>query len=154
MTWVLIEYPHNTLVCTNTTFISTSNQLGYCHSAFLTNLYYLCFIPENAPEHPEGNQHRSFNWDSEHYFQILRVFYRQRPRPEPRDYVSLNYVTITPVQLQPGPPTQVDFETMRQTMIRLQAWLKAAGSYIYIPYHIDIEYLIFSSFFFDFPCLA
>ncbi len=40
----------------------------------------------------------------------------------------INYVTFTPVQMTPGPSTHVDFERMRQTIVRVTAWLLAAGT--------------------------
>ena len=71
--------------------------------------------------------HHSFSFGSQQYFQILRVFYVRRLVAEKSHYFMLNYVTFTPVQLLPGPPTNVDYERMKQTIIRVMAWLKAAG---------------------------
>ena len=88
---------------------------------------FIFFPADGASDLSTRCQHQPLSWDSQQYFQILRVFYIEKPHLEPDKYVVLNYVTITPVQLQPGPPTQVSFETMRLSMVRLQAWLKAAG---------------------------
>ena len=49
------------------------------------------------------------------------------PKWKPSSVGSLNYVTFSPIQLLPGPPTAVDYEKMKQTMNRVMAWLQAAG---------------------------
>lgn len=75
--------------------------------------------------------HRSFNFGSQQYFQILRVFYIRHLVPSQSKYCMLNYITFTPVQLLPGPPTNVEYERMKQSISRVMAWLKAAGKLSY-----------------------
>ena len=81
--------------------------------------------PEESADH---TSQQYYQFDVHQYFSVLRLFYARLPRAAPSSsYTLINYVTFTPVQLLPGESTEVDYEKMRQTMVRVTAWIKAAG---------------------------
>ncbi len=71
---------------------------------------------------------RSFNTNQ--YFQVLRVFYVLRPSlvnsKRSKSHV-INCMTFTPVQTTLGLNVHAQFESMKHTMNRISAWLQLSG---------------------------
>ncbi|KAK2148981.1 hypothetical protein LSH36_473g03032 [Paralvinella palmiformis] len=66
----------------------------------------------------------------EQYFQIIRIYHVSSPSFSTTKHV-INCMTFTPVQSSIGPSTEATFETMKSTMLRIDAWIRLSGAKIF-----------------------
>ena len=93
------------------------------------NLTFVSITGETAKESSDCCVHRYYDFEAQHHIQVLRVFYVQDPRisaTNTRRHL-INCMTFTPVQTTLGPNSTAAFEKMKQTMIRILAWINLAG---------------------------